>query len=505
MALRVAGYVVIGGTTPSEDPVTRGYIWMDTATDKLKICTSVSPYTFAEISGAGGAVAWGDITGTVSDQLDLQAELNDKADIIHQHGVTDLILADNFLVGKVTGAISDTNYVSLGSGLEFELFGAPAAARVQVDEAYLDTLYAALAHTHPQSDVTNLVSDLAAIGAFLTSVTAILTEMQGGTAGTILTKTTGTDFDMQWSRIDDAGVVLVDVLTNNSSTTKHGFLKKLSNVATEFMDGTGNWDSIKDSDLSTTDITANDATTAKHGFMQKYPNTKYQVLRGDGTFASTFKRDSPQGWEWSSYSATGFTGMSFIRARGTEAVPLRTKSGDLVASLAMYGYNAADDVTTAALNGNSSADMSFYASAAHTAASRPGKIVFSTTPVGSTATPSERWTIGDDGGLTATAPAYLNVKLDDLIAADDTTDLDSSTARHGLLKKLSNVATEFMNGVGAWSTVTATVAVLVGPKNLVSTVEAIAADTFVHVGRQLEIAATGSIEIPSTSTLEITP
>lgn len=50
----------------------------------------------------------------------------------------------------------------------------------------------------------------------------------------------------------------------------------------------------------------------------------------------------------------------------------------------------------------------------------------------------------------------------------------------------------------------ANVPVLVGPQNLVSTVELIKANTYVHVGRQLEIASTGSIEIPATSTLEIT-
>lgn len=39
----------------------------------------------------------------------------------------------------------------------------------------------------------------------------------------------------------DATLMTTDVTTNNASTGKHGFLKKLSNVATEFMDGQGNW------------------------------------------------------------------------------------------------------------------------------------------------------------------------------------------------------------------------------------------------------------------------
>jgi hypothetical protein len=44
------------------------------------------------------------------------------------------------------------------------------------------------------------------------------------------------------------------------------------------------------------------------------------------------------------------------------------------------------------------------------------------------------------------------IKLDDLAAPDDNTDLNATTSAHGLLKKLSNSATEFMNGQGNWAT-----------------------------------------------------
>lgn len=44
------------------------------------------------------------------------------------------------------------------------------------------------------------------------------------------------------------------------------------------------------------------------------------------------------------------------------------------------------------------------------------------------------------------------VKLDDLATPDDNTDLNASATRHGLLAKLSNIATEFLNGQGAFST-----------------------------------------------------
>ena len=42
-------------------------------------------------------------------------------------------------------------------------------------------------------------------------------------------------------------------------------------------------------------------------------------------------------------------------------------------------------------------------------------------------------------------------KLDDLAAPDDNTDLNASTTKHGLLLKLDNSATNFLNGQGAWA------------------------------------------------------
>lgn len=43
------------------------------------------------------------------------------------------------------------------------------------------------------------------------------------------------------------------------------------------------------------------------------------------------------------------------------------------------------------------------------------------------------------------------IKLDDLDTPDNNTDLDASTARHGLLKKLDNDPTHFLNGQGTWA------------------------------------------------------
>ena len=45
-----------------------------------------------------------------------------------------------------------------------------------------------------------------------------------------------------------------------------------------------------------------------------------------------------------------------------------------------------------------------------------------------------------------------NIRLDDLKAPEDNTDLDASITAHGLLPKLPNVATQFLDGTGVWAT-----------------------------------------------------
>lgn len=459
MSLRVAGYVVIGGTTPSEDPVTTGYIWMDTANNKLKICTSVAPYTFVEISGAGGASAWGDITGTLSNQTDLQAALDAKESLVNKD--------------------APNGYAGLdGSG------------------QILSTVI-------PVMNVSNLTGPTSALVGF-------------DSVG-----------------VEESVVVASPITLTDGTPMSLGFTSS----------------AVKLDDLGAPDDNTDlNASTSKHGLMQKYPNTTDTVLRGDGAFTTAFVKDgSAPIWSWSAYGLVQ-TFFIAVRALGSLAAPRRVVASSQLLTIEAFGYAAASDIVDAAADSHECAKIEFQATESHTTAAHGGKIIVATTPNGSSAVPSTRWTFDQDGALTPTAPAYLNVKLDDLIATDDNTDLNASASAHGLLKKLSGTATEFLDGSGAWDTIkgtdlvltdvttndasasahgfmqkypggtttflradgsfaspTATPPVLVGPTNLVSTVEAIAANTFVHVGRQLEIAATGSIEIPSTSTLEITP
>lgn len=103
-----------------------------------------------------------------------------------------------------------------------------------------------------------------------------------------------------------------------------------------------------------------------------------------------------------SYSGTSTNSgliISGVSARGTQASPTVTTSGDLLVTVQGIGY-------TNAL-GNPSAMMQFVAEATFTATSAPAFIRFSTTPVGATTVAAERMRITSGGnvGINTTAPA----------------------------------------------------------------------------------------------------
>lgn len=82
-----------------------------------------------------------------------------------------------------------------------------------------------------------------------------------------------------------------------------------------------------------------------------------------------------------------------------------------------------------------------------------GETVRSDKPLFDTTNPAALGTAAPGTQVIAARRDHVHTlpKLDDLAAPDDNTDLNASTTAHGLLKKLSNVATEFMNGVGNWA------------------------------------------------------
>lgn len=65
MAVNMHGQVVVQTTAPGEAPVKVGTLWSDTTLNLVKVCTSISPYTFVILHG--GAVDAAEITsGTLA-------------------------------------------------------------------------------------------------------------------------------------------------------------------------------------------------------------------------------------------------------------------------------------------------------------------------------------------------------------------------------------------------------------------------------------------------------
>lgn len=79
-----------GASLPSTCTVGEVY-WLTTSSStKLYECTSTDTWTVngTGSGGAGGPATWGDIDGTLADQTDLQAALDDKAEADHDHAGT---------------------------------------------------------------------------------------------------------------------------------------------------------------------------------------------------------------------------------------------------------------------------------------------------------------------------------------------------------------------------------------------------------------------------------
>ena len=141
------------------------YVWDITA--GLNITIDKTDPRNPIISSAGGSGVWGSITGILSDQTDLQNELDGKAPVVHTHDESDITNLDKYTQAEVDALLagkSDTTHNHAGV---YE----PANANIQ---AHISTtsgnphnvLFAELsdapatyppsAHTHVEGDITNL-------------------------------------------------------------------------------------------------------------------------------------------------------------------------------------------------------------------------------------------------------------------------------------------------------------------------------------------------------------
>lgn len=159
------------------------------------------------------------------------------------------------------------------------------------------------------------------------------------------------------------------------------------------------------------------------------------------------------------YSDSHRTRITLIRARGSDSSPTAVLTDD---SLGIYGFRGYDDAGSA---GETSAWWEAFANEDFSTTEHGTRLSAFVTPDG-TDVEILAFTFENDGnanfeGHRATNAddpidpqdlVTLNHFTDSNIATSDITTNNASTTKHGFLKKLSNVVSEWMNGAGNWTT-----------------------------------------------------
>lgn len=86
--------------------------------------------------------------------------------------------------------------------------------------------------------------------------------------------------------VNDTDIVFTDNTTGNASTTKHGYLRKLDNIATHFLDGQGNWSTVNGTSVTT------------KGDLQTYDSAAARLPVGSNNFMLTPDSSTSTGLIW---------------------------------------------------------------------------------------------------------------------------------------------------------------------------------------------------------------
>jgi hypothetical protein len=141
-----------------------------------------------------------------------------------------------------------------------------------------------LAHTHPQSDVTNLVSDLAGkqpLDSDLTTIAGLTATTDNFMVAAASAWASRTPAQAKTSLV----LVKADVGLGNVDNTSDAN-KPISTATQTALDTKAATNQKLDDFGATDDNTDLNASTAKHGLMQKYPGGTSTFLRADGSFAA---------------------------------------------------------------------------------------------------------------------------------------------------------------------------------------------------------------------------
>ncbi len=253
----------------SVDPVLAlGEVGLETDTRKFKVgdgSTAWSGLSYWTTGGGGGA--WGTISGTLSDQTDLQTALDAKQPL--DADLTAIAALATTAFGRAFLALADEAAfkaaVNLEVGTDVQAYdadlttyaGISPSANVQsllgaADYSAMRTLLGLVIGTHVQA----FDAELAALAGLTSAADKGLQFTGAGTAATYDLTAAGKalldDADAAAQRttlglgavavlsaITEAYLTLADNTTDDVSTTKHGFAPKAPNDATKYLDGTG--------------------------------------------------------------------------------------------------------------------------------------------------------------------------------------------------------------------------------------------------------------------------
>lgn len=197
----------------------------------------------AEQAAGGGGVAWGAITGTLLDQTDLQTELDAKEDEANKGvagGYAGLDGSSKVAIANLpTGATSST--VCIGDDSRLSDARTPTAHASSHQSGGSDEVATATAGANaiPKAGAGGTL----AIGWIPTGATSstvcIGNDARLSDARTPLTHATSHKSGGSDAIKLDELAAPTDITTLNASASAHGLLPKLSNVSTEFLNGTG--------------------------------------------------------------------------------------------------------------------------------------------------------------------------------------------------------------------------------------------------------------------------
>lgn len=192
---------------------------------------------------------------------------------------------------------------------------------------------------------------------------------------------------------------------------------------------------ITESKLSLSDVTTANTDATKHGFAPKLSNTATEYLNGQGGWTV------PTGSGSGTVTSVALTAPSFLSVAGSPV----TTAGSL--DLTLADQNANKVMAGPATGADAAPTFRSLVEADTTLSDVTTNNVTSTAHGYAPKSPADATQFLNG----ATTPAFAAVKDSDLSTSDITTN-NVSASKHGFAPKLSNTSTEYLSGTGVWST-----------------------------------------------------